>query len=473
GDRAEAALARTLETYVAAFQGLSNPFFRERIYDIKDVFRRILWHLRPRPVAGDAAGGRLVLVAREASVLDLFSVDLDRLAAVVVERGGPQSHAAILARSLGVPMVGQVPGLLERIHPGRLLRVDGASGRIDLDPPAVDVVAADREAAHAAPTAGRSHDDGGVRPGLPRVQANINLLYEVERAIAQGVDGVGLYRTEFLFLARRTLPTEEEQVGIYRKLLATLGGRPVSIRTFDLRPDKLAHGAPAAQAATHPLDWRLVLDSPPLRRLFKDQVRAILRAAAAGPARILVPLVARTELLDFVVETIDTARDELRREGLEAGVAVPLGVMIEVAAAAVMAGTWAESVDFFTLGTNDLLASALGVDRDDPIGSDKNDLLHPGLLRLIQGVAVAARRCGRPVTVCGEMAADPLGALALTALEVDSLSVAVDQLGPTRRRLADEASEVLTDLAPELVGARTAAEVRGLLQRRSALQRSG
>jgi phosphoenolpyruvate-protein kinase (PTS system EI component) len=210
-----------------------------------------------------------------------------------------------------------------------------------------------------------------------------------------------------------------------------------------------------------------------LRRLFKDQVRAILRAAAAGPARILVPLVARTELLDFVVETIGQARDELRREGLEAGVDVPLGVMIEVAAAAVMAGTWAESVDFFTLGTNDLIASALGVDRDDPVGADRHDLLHPGLLRLIQGVAVAAHRAGRPVTVCGEMAADPLGALALTALGIDSLSVAVDQLGPTRRLLAAESPGDLTALAPQLIGTRTAEEVRCLLQRRLVLQRSG
>src|SRR5262249_38364662 len=144
-----------------------------------------------------------------------------------------------------------------------------------------------------------------------------------------------------------TLPTEEEQVEIYRKLLTALGGRPATVRTFDLRPDKLAHYSSLASSAPWPLDWRLVLDSPPLQKLFKDQVRAILRAAASGPARILVPLVSRTEHLDFVLETVGRARDELRREGLEHDGRVPLGIMIEAAAATLMVETWAGHVDFF------------------------------------------------------------------------------------------------------------------------------
>jgi phosphoenolpyruvate-protein kinase (PTS system EI component) len=303
-------------------------------------------------------------------------------------------------------------------------------------------------------------------PGLPRVEVNINLLYEARSAVKQGAVGVGLYRSEFLFLARRTLPTEEEQVGIYRKLLHLMEGRPVCIRTFDLRPDKLATYSNLGTAAAKPYDWRLVLRSPPLQQLFQEQVRAILRAATDGPVRILVPLVTSSEVLDFVLEKVALARDALAREGLEHVSSVPLGAMIEVPAAVPLAGTWAEHVDFFALGTNDLTASALGLDRDDPVVSGSLDTLHPGVLRLINFVVGEAHRARRPVSVCGEVAADPLGAIALTALEVDSLSVPVHQFASTRQALAQAAKgqlHTLVDLKSQLLRQRTTRAVRALL----------
>lgn len=466
GCTAENALLQTLDKYVEAFQKLTNPLFQERVYDIKDVFRRVLWHLRPRPPTADVGVEKLVLVAHDASVMDLFSVDLDRLAGVVVEHGGPHTHAAILARSLAIPMVGQVPDLLGRLHPGRRLKVDGTNGLVCLDPgPQCSSVIHDTIVGQAAalpdvPVSQRP----APREGLPRIEANINLLCELRQAVEQGASGVGLYRSEFLFLARRTLPTEEEQVGIYRKLLQAMDGRPASIRTFDLRPDKLAHYSHLTSVTNHPLDWRLVLDSPPLQKLFKDQVRAILRAATAGPARILVPLVTRTEQLDFVMQTLAMAREELQREGLEFSPSVSLGIMLEAAAATTMVDTWAGHVDFFALGTNDLVASALGIDREDPVGTDRDDPLHPGLLRLIQSVVTAAHRADRPVTVCGEMATDPQGTLALAALQVDSVSVAVHQLSSVRQALSRQSSPQLAGLLPELLSLRTAGQVRQFLQ---------
>lgn len=472
GFTAEAALTQTLEKYVAAFQKVASPFFQERVYDIKDVFRRLLWHLRPGGGGTGVGAGRLVLLAHEASVMDLFSVDLDRLAAVVVEHGGPQSHAAILARSLGIPMVGQVPDLLAAVEPGRPLLVDGTTGMIHLDPPAEQLSRAEsgprvEQPIHAA----RRPPNAGLK--LPRVEANINLLYEAEKAVEQEAAGVGLFRSEFLFLARRMLPTEEEQVGIYRKLLERLGGRPVSVRTFDLRPDKFAHPGAWTAAAKSPFDWRQVLDSPPAQQLFKDQVRAILRAAASGPARILIPLVTRSEQLDFVIETVEKARAELRREGLEFGTAVPLGIMIEAAAAAAMASVWTDQVDFFALGTNDLTASALGIDRDDPAGAAGGDPFHPGLLRLLAEVVRAAHDARRQVTVCGELAASPEGAQILAALGVDSLSVAVPQLRTVRQALAELPAELLTTLPSELRRLRTADQVRRLLREWVEVQAAG
>jgi phosphotransferase system enzyme I (PtsP) len=458
GAAAESALLATLDKYVAALQKVATPFFHERIYDIKDVFHRILWQLRPRQPA-DATGDRLVLVAREASVMELFAVDLDHLAAVVIEHGGPQSHAAILARSLGIPMVGQVADFGALLHSGRRLLVDGSAGSVTLDPESLCVmpsrgVAALRAATVSSPPA----------PGLPGIEVNINLLYEARSAVSQGAAGVGLYRSEFLFLARRTLPTEDEQVGIYRKLMQIMAGRPVTIRTFDLRPDKLTAYSHFGSAAARPFDWRLVLESPALQQLLQDQIRALLRASTEGPLRILVPLVTSSELLDFVLETLAKARDSLTQEGLPFAADVPLGVMIEVAAAASLVPTWAEQVSFFALGTNDLTASALGLDRDDSLLAREADTLHPGLVRLIHDVVEDAHAAGRPVSVCGEVAADPLGALALAALGVDSLSVAVNQLDVTRQALAGREASALAGLKTELLRQRTTVAIRTLLQ---------
>jgi phosphotransferase system, enzyme I, PtsP len=462
---AEKALLQTQARYVAALQKVAGPLFQERVYDIKDVFRRMRWHLRPRDPSGEPSSDRLVLIAREASVMDLFTVEVDQLAAVVVEQGGPQSHAAILARSLGVPMVSCVTGLVEQVRPGRRLLVDGTTGEVRLDPP-------DEGAAVRAPCVVAEPDEGAAGrdvplPGLPRVEANINLLGEAAQAALQQAAGIGLFRTEFLFLARRTLPTEEEQVGIYRRLLEAMPGRPVTVRTFDLRPDKLAHYSHWTTATARPFDWRLVLSSPPMQQLFKDQVRAVLRAAAGGQARLLIPLVTHSQQLDWVIETVARAREELAAEGLECGRDVPLGVMVEVAAAATLIDAWAAQVDFFALGTNDLIASALGVDRDQPLAAELQDPLHPGVLRLLHQTITAAHQAGRRVTVCGEMASDPEGALALAAFGVDALSVALLQIGNVRRVLAEQSPPSLAALAPSLTRFRTAQQARCFLRERT------
>jgi phosphoenolpyruvate-protein kinase (PTS system EI component) len=392
-------------------------------------------------------------------VMELFAVDLDHLAGVVVEHGGHDSHAAILARSLGIPMVGQVTDFGSLLHSGRRLFVDGSDGTVGLDPP--------EDFALPVPSGAGQPGPAPVRPlakGLPRVEVNLNLLYELGPALRQGAPGVGLFRSEFLFLARRTLPTEEEQVGIYRKLLQQLAGRPVTIRTFDLRPDKLASYSYLGSAEARPYDWRLVLSSPALQQLFRDQVRAVLRAAVLGPARILVPQVNHSELLDFVTATVSEACDKLRREGLECAEDVPLGVMIESAAAVPMVQDWAEHVAFFALGTNDLSATSLGIDRDDPVAVHQADPLHPGLLLLIDNVVGQAHEAGRPVSVCGEMGADPLGSLALAALHVDAVSVAVNEFAATRQALARLDPAGLGELRALLLRKRTASGVRELLQ---------
>lgn len=464
GETAETALRQVLDKYVETFRRLTNPMFRERVFDIKDVFRRVLWQLMPTQAPTGAPVGRVVLVAHEASVLDLLSVEPDQLAAVAVEHGGPQCHAAILARSLGVPMVGQVAGLVDRVRAGQFACVDGGAGSITLDAePEAPPTSLMNGAAAVASRHGKGA--GTARLGLPRIEANINLLGEVGQAVAAGAEAVGLFRTEFLFLARRTLPTEEEQVRLYRKLLTALDGRPASIRTFDLRPDKLAQIVHLGAEVSQPFDWRRVHESPLLRQLFRDQVRAILRAAAQGPTRLLVPHVTEDETLDLVIETLDQARRELAREGLEHRPEIPLGIMIEAAAALPMMESWAGRVDFFALGTNDLVASALGLDRDEPADGRRGDPLHPGILRLVRDAVSTAHQGGRTVSVCGELAADPAGTIALAALRVDRLSVAARRLEQTRQLIEGLDPERLDGLAEEILGLRTSAQVRKHLER--------
>jgi phosphoenolpyruvate-protein kinase (PTS system EI component) len=202
--------------------------------------------------------------------------------------------------------------------------------------------------------------------------------------------------------------------------------------------------------------------------LFRDQVRAILRAATLGPVRILVPLMTSNELMDFVTQTLAEARAALTKEGLEHAKEVPLGVMIEVAASVALVRRWAEQAAFFALGTNDLTASALGLGRDDPLSAQHADPLHPGMLWLIDRVLTDAHTAGRPVSVCGEAAADPLGAAGLAALGVDALSVPVNKFAATRQALAGLSPALLAELRPLLLRQRTTQEVRALLQERTA-----
>jgi phosphoenolpyruvate-protein kinase (PTS system EI component) len=374
-----------------------------------------------------------------------------------------------MARSLGLPMVGQVHGLIDHVQAGRRIAIDGRAGTVDLEPvPEVVALAVMRPAnrASARPrraAPGVATETSCDRPGVPRVEANVNLLSEAERVVAHAAGAVGLYRSEMIFLARRTLPTEEEQVEIYRKLIEALRGRRVTIRTFDLRPDKLAQGSSVASSSAHALDWRLVLEAPNLQRLFKEQVRAILRAAAAGPVRLLVPLVNRSALLDFARTTVDEARRELIAEGLPFGADVPFGAMIEATAAIPLAGSWAGRVDFFALGTNDLAASALGLSREDPVGARSDDVVHPGLIRMIASLIDAAHKGGRPVSTCGEMASDPAGTVVLAALGTDSLSVAVDRLADVRRTLIGLDPAALPSLRSRLLEAESAEDVARLV----------
>jgi phosphotransferase system enzyme I (PtsP) len=440
GVSAESAVLHTAEKYTRLFEQISNEYFRDRLYDIKDVFRRILWHLRPGTHADQAGEERVVLVGEEALVSDLFSVDVERLAAIVVERGGKHSHAAILARTLKIPMVAQVTNLAVSVRSGARLLVDGNRSLVFVEPSdsllseavarQAEIDARPQEFRPAAPAGSSQPTDRK----LPIVQANVNLLAEARLAVERGAAGVGLYRTEFLILSRRNMISEEQQVRNYQQFLGMLEGRAASIRTFDLRAEK-ALPRSGNKSDSGSLDWRLLLRSPAVQRVFRQQVRAILRAGVVGPVRILVPLIISGAQLQWVKQAIREACDELDSQGLPFAANVPVGIMIEVPLAAAMVDEWADQVDYLCIGTNDLLASAMGVTRDDPVSEIVCDLMHPGLLRTVEHVISAGHRAGKSVTVCGELAADEQGSRMLAQMGADSLSVAVDQISRVRANL--------------------------------------
>jgi len=429
GINAESALQTTLEAYVKVLSDIRTPLVQERIYDIKDVFHRILWHLKRNEISNspNARGpnlGKVVIVCRESSVMELFAVDLERLAGIVVERGGSQSHAAILARSLGIPMVSGFPDFTRQIPGGTPILVDGDSGRLVVDPPS-----------WMLPNTAQSRDlpapvlvtDSESRCPVP-LDANINFLAEASTACLAGAEGVGLFRSEFLFIARRNLPTEEEQVAIYRKLLEAMKGKPVTIRTFDLRPDKVEGVLNQQDGGWQALDWRDVLISTSLQGIFQEQIRAIFRASPYGKARLLVPLVTTTELMNFILDTIEKTKKQLTEENLPFDPNVPLGIMIEAASSAMMIGDWASSVDFFTLGTNDLTASSLGIDRDSQISSQPSHRFNPGVLRMVNHAIKSAKENSKPVVACGELATEAMGYWLLISLGISRLSVPVRKI---------------------------------------------
>lgn len=461
GHSVEQAVVTVCRQYLRAFAKLDNPVFYERIYDIKDVFRRVLGHVAANRL-GPEGNVKVIVVAHEVSLLELFSCDLSRVAGVAVEKGGAFSHVAILARSLGIPMVTHAHGLLTNVREGDELFLDAESGLVAINPMGGRRETLERLAlAEAQPI----EDDPTVTSPI-RLETTVNLLPEVARTVRNGGMAVGLFRSEFLELACRTFPTEEEQLEAYRKMLRILDGRPLTLRTLDLRADKMFGITGDPQFQTQSWDWRLVDQLPHVQELVRTQIRAALRAAADGPLRVLFPMMATERQFARALSLVREARRTLVEEGLPFGADVPIGVMIEVPAAAMHIRGWAPKVDFVCVGSNDLLHSILGIERDDDRLLLLKTPLEPTYLRTVRHVIKHAHAAGRPVTVCGEAASNPKAILALYALGADALSVPPDDL-PKARRLFRDVSLPADPwvIGRRLVHARDVEEVEEILAR--------
>ncbi len=417
----------------------SHPMVLDRLNDLADLKLRVLGRLLRLPDPWDAGDGDgVVVVARDLVPSFVAGLDPARVAALATDEGTRTSHWAILARSLRIPAVAGLGDIAATASDGQEIIVDGRSGRVVVEPDRREaehyrrrrsaIRGWEREIAASAGKEAITLDRRGVV-----LRANLDLPGEADQARRHGAEGVGLFRTEFLVVGRHTVPGEEEQYRGYRTVAETFPGRAVLIRTFDLGGDKFPVFLRMPHEENPFLGRRGVRVCLEESELFLTQLRAILRAAVHGDVRIMVPMVNTVSELAAVRELLDTASDQLRREGVPFAREVKLGAMVETPAAALKAPELAAHADFLSIGTNDLVQYTLAVDRTSTRLAHLFDEFDPAVLQLIAGVARAGRSRGIEVSACGEMAARPLGTVLLLGLGVEALSVAWASLPEIRK----------------------------------------
>jgi len=470
--RATAALKAQRDRLVAVFDAMDDPYLRSRGEDVDHVIARV-----QSALARQASSEEKKLATRVGEILVTESIAPGELAhmashgilAVVAGSGSPYSHSAILARSLHLPMLVNADGVLEDLRDGDLALVDGVRGEVVVHPTAQDLAQfrnwqrdALREGQRLEQLAG---SETRTRDGHKlRIFANAERPTDIERARNLGVAGIGLYRTEFLFLAQSGLPSEDEQFATYRDLVLGAGGLPVTIRTLDLGADKAdAAGLVMASEPNPALGVRGVRLSLRQPDIFVTQLRAILRASCYGPARILVPMITNASDLVEVRRLLEECARDLRTAGHEIPDQFELGAMVEVPAAALNVRALLEVADFLAIGSNDLTQYVLAADRNNDQLGKLYEPAHPAVLRLLAHVIVRARRAGKCVCLCGEIAGDPAFAPVLVALGLEEFSMLPDRILAQRDALAHCDRKALRALAPRLLRARDSREIAALI----------
>lgn len=418
---AEWALVQQMEHLVDQFEQFEDPYLRERKFDVVQVVERVIKELLGHPARAVMKAGKgvkednLVVVAHDLSPADVISFKEHRFASFITDVGGSTSHTAILARSMSIPSVVGMENARSLIRDGEQLIVDGLRGVVIVNPdPRVleeyqlrkNQIEIEKSKLKRLKTA-KSQTIDGVDVQL---MANIELPGDVPDALEAGADGVGLFRTEFLFLDRGDMPDENEQFEAYKKVVKGMGGRPVTIRTFDLGNDKDINpfGHAKDRVQTNPaLGRRAIRLSLAEPRMFQTQLRAILRASKYGPIKLLIPMLAHAHEIDQTLAALEQAKSSLRGEKVTFDENIQVGGMIEIPAAALAVGLFLRRLDFLSIGTNDLIQYTLAIDRSDEQVSNLYDPLHPAVLMLLAHTLSSAEKVGIPVSVCGEMAGDP------------------------------------------------------------------
>jgi phosphotransferase system enzyme I (PtsI) len=424
---AENAFSRVVGKAQQSIARASDPYLREMANEINSVKKRVVNHLLGVPeTINRQLSEPVIVLAANITPSDIVSLKRDLVLGIVTETGGQTSHTALLAKSLNIPAVVGVDFDVRNIRPGSSVAVNGFSGIFILEPDADTVEFFERKKRRTRSPWPKKYESIRSLPAVTQdghkitLMANIDLGGEASTIAQAGADGVGLYRTEYLFLAKGGYPTAREQLEVYKKAVEALAGRPLIARTFDLGSDKASPDAtPEANPALGMRGIRLSLRHP---RGFDMQLRALLAASQFGPVWIMIPMISSVEEVVQVRRHIATVKADLESRGVKFDRKTPLGIMIETPAAVSLAADLAQHVEFFSIGTNDLLQYTLATDRMNPRLARPGDIWHPALWRQLASIVQAARNAKRPVGLCGEMANDLLAVPLLLGLGLDSIS---------------------------------------------------
>lgn len=432
GSCAEYALKQTIYAYVEMFRGMENAYISERAADILDVGHRVLDNL----IGADSADNDpavfkrdTIVIAADLSAIDLLAIRQANLRGIVLAKGGRTSHTVILAKSFEIPMVLGVDGVLETVREQDFLILDGTSGLVCVNPPEEILREYDLRREERRETVERL---AGLR-GLPattldghtvHLGANIGLLSDTDLVEKYGADHIGLYRTEFPFMLRKTFPTEKEQYDLYCNMLEKSGDRQVTVRTFDAGGDKFLSYMDYSKENNPFLGWRSIRISLDMEDVFRTQIRAILRASAHGRVQMMFPMISAVSEIKRVVAIVEEEKTALRKAGIAFDEKIALGIMVEVPSAVIILERLLQYVDFVSIGTNDLIQYLLAVDRNNKKVAALYNVLHPSVIATVGEIIATCQRLGKSVSICGEAAADHRCIYLLVGMGIANISMA-------------------------------------------------
>ncbi len=469
---AETSLRNTFKAFPKKFASAQAGFIQERFRDVEDIGERILRNLLNKPTFTlSHLEESIIIVAYDLAPSDTASMQKGKILGFATDIGGRTSHTAIMARSLEIPAVVGMGDITQKVKPGSIIILDGNTGRVIINPTPSQIEKYQKEEEEffsykkkleALKTLPAQTLDGR------EIELGVNIAgsEEIDIALKDGAEGVGLFRTEYLYMNRTTLPSEEEQLKAYKTVAHKTAPNTVIIRTLDLGGDKFISHFPVPQQINPFMGWRAIRLCLERVDIFKVQLRAILRASQFGKVKIMYPMISGIEEIRKADQILFEVKEELKKDGLSFAEDIEVGAMIEIPSAAIIADLMAKEVDFFSLGTNDLIQYSLAVDRVNEKVAYLYQPLHPTILRLIDNVVKCAHRENIWVGACGEMASDPLFVLILLGLGVDEFSVSPTSLLEIKKVIRGIRWEETEEIASKLLKLSTSYEARRFTQRR-------
>jgi phosphotransferase system enzyme I (PtsP) len=471
GVGATRAVHEVVQGYIEVFSTMEDPYLRERSADMEDIGRRIIDVLEGNERDGVKLKEKRIIVAEDIFPSDMAMLDHDKILGIVTEKGNIYSHAAIMAKSLGIPAVLGVKGLLQAANVKDKMIVDGTSGSVYLNPDKHirdEYLRLEKEYACRLKELEPLRDLPTVTTDGVRIllKANIGLLSDIRTATANGAEGVGLYRTEFPYMARTCFPNRQDQAALYRKILEGFPGLPVNIRTLDIGGDKGLSYFSYPHEDNPFLGWRSIRVSLDEQEIFREQLAGILLASPAGQATIMFPLISCLDEVRTIRSILNSVIEELRQQGCEVPDSLPFGIMVEVPAAVQIVDLLAKEVDYLSIGTNDLIQYLLAADRNNPKVKSYYEPYHPAVLHAIKRVADVGLKMGKKVSVCGEMAADPLNALLLVGMGIREFSLSAPGIPLVKQAIRAHSLRLCQAMARKVLSLDSGSDIKRYLAKR-------